>query len=76
MARISLVDDATTEELTAIDNIADMAFWQLMLIDDLNRATGLVELLVERLRGQVDEIRVSSAGFVFDDQGELVEASR
>lgn len=69
------IHEASTsvEELEAIETISDTAFWQLMLVDDIGHATYLVELLVQRLRARVDEVRVAAAGFVFDDQGELVK---
>lgn len=69
------IHEASTsvEELEAIDTITDTAFWQLMLVDDIGHATYLIELLVQKLRARVDEIRIASAGFRFDDQGELVK---
>ena len=76
MARIRASNvEASAEELEAIGTITDTAFWQLMLVDELEHATGLVELLVDALRARVDEI-VSCAGLAFDEAGELVEAVR
>lgn len=62
----------SNEELDAIERVAEMAFWQLMLVDDLNHARGLVDLLVDRLHQQIDEIVDASAGCTFDESGELV----
>ena len=75
-ARLVQIVEPSTDELGAIESIAELAFWQLMLVDDLERGRGLVEFLVRKLRAQIDEIIDSSAGFAFDKHGELVEVSR
>lgn len=60
---------ASVEELEAIERITDVAFWQLMLVDDLGHARFLVECLVRALRDRLDEIVDSSARIALEELG-------
>lgn len=67
------IHEASTsvEELEAIETITDTAFWQLMLVDDIAHATYLVELLVQRLRARVYEIRIACPSCPWTEEGPL-----
>ena len=45
------------EELDAVDRIEEMAFWQLMLVEDLLLAEVLVERLVAKMRARLRSIK-------------------
>ena len=55
------------EELESIENIADMAFWQLMLVEDLDHALGLIERLIVELRGRLEAIIADATNASIED---------
>lgn len=57
MAQVAPLPAISAEESEAIDRIDDLAFWQLMLVDDLFHAEQLVEELIKRLRTRLREIK-------------------
>lgn len=57
MAQVAPLPTISAEESEAIDRIDDLAFWQLMLVDDLFHAEQLVEELFKRLRTRLREIK-------------------
>lgn len=56
------VPSPSLDKLAAVDRIEEMAFWQLMLVDDLDVAELLVDLLVDKMRARLREIRLDAAG--------------
>ena len=54
------VPTPSVEELEAVDRIEEMAFWQLMLVDDLLLAECLVERLVAKMRAHIREIKLDA----------------